>query len=200
MSQQINLRPVAGRQDASGLWLIAGLVVYLGVLGLFVALQSSRVSTLEAGLIGFQDEERMLQARIDRVARGGDAADQIAALDRELAALRSRLSTNETLLKKAEDGSLGLRGGHSRRLRVLASISEPGVWLSSIDIDGTGLDIGLTGNALGYRELMRYTAQANRVMQPLGVVFDSANMSGASPSGTVGSGVTPSPALTFTLK
>lgn len=196
MSQQINLRPAARRQDPTAAWVLAGLVGYIAMLSVVVIWQSSQVTTLEANLAQSQAEATTLLARIERASQGGAATGQIAALDQKLESLRARLSTNEALIQKSQEGAIGLRGGHSGRLRALASVNEPGVWLDSIEIDDTGQQISLSGNALGYREVVRYSAGANRAMQTFGVEFGSADMtSGAGTDGTAGSG-----ALKFTLK
>lgn len=195
MSQQINLRPAARRQDPKAAWVLVGLFGYVSVLVLVTLFQSSRVATLEANLAQSQAEAQNLLARIERATQGGAETGQIAALDQRLEALRARLATNEALIQKSKEGAIGLQGGHSGRLRALASVNEPGVWLESIDIDDTGQQISLAGNALGYREVVRYSAGANRAMQPFGVAFGSADMTSA--AGTAG---TSGPAaLTFTL-
>lgn len=196
MSQQINLRPPARRQDSTAGWALAGLVGYIVILSVVVIRQSSQVTTLEANLAQSQAEATTLLARIERASRGGAATGQIAVLDQKLESLRARLATNEALIQKLQEGTIGLRGGHSGRLRALASVNEPGVWLDSIEIDDTGQQVSLAGNALGYREVVRYSAGANRAMQAFGVEFGSADMmNGAGADGTADSG-----ALKFTLK
>lgn len=196
MSQQINLRPAARRQDPTAARVLVGLAGYIGILAVIVLLQSSRVTSLETNLSRSQAEAQALLARIERVTRGGAASSQIAALDQKLESLRARLATNEALIQKSQEGAIGLRGGHSSRLRALASVSEAGVWLESIEIDDTGQQISLSGNALGYREVVQYSARANRAMQSFGIEFGSADMSSGSATADPSGGAP----LKFTLK
>lgn len=197
MSQQINLRPAIARQRPLTLLSLLALLAYLGFLSIISNLQFAAANSAEAVTNQLRSEEQALIGRLQQIQRGDVSEEQVAALTLKRDELRKQLGTNEALVKALQDGALGLRVGHSKRLQALAAASETGVWLESIRFADSGREAELIGKSTGFAEVYRYSERVGRAMEPFGVLFGPASVaSSGEQSDSPGSG----PTFNFTLR
>lgn len=196
MSQQINLKSTEAKPVSQGVWFVLAIVAYAVALAAFGVFRSTQATEAETAVRALEAREQALQVELSAVEQSS-AAGKVTRLEAQIAERRNELQSLASLTTAIEAGTLGARTGPTRVLRSLANVSESGVWLQSIDIDPTGRGVKLAGNALGYESVVRYSERLNRSLQPLGIQFDSIDITSAAGATTVRGGA--SAPLTFTL-
>ena len=176
MSQQINLLRPKSNPAAAALWAGAAVVVAALAMvgyGQFVTAQTQdlrqRAAAGEARLAQVRTAVQMAQA-----ARQGQASP--AELAAELADLRARASLVQQLVQEVRGGTLGSPEGYSRHFDLLAGAARDDVWVTSISVARGGGEVLLTGRALTSDAVMQYVRRLNEAFKPLGVRFNSVEL------------------------
>lgn len=97
-----------------------------------------------------------------RVASGVPDAE---SRRKEIAELRSKVEANRELLVQFDKGEIGSQVGHSRAMGAIATASEKGLWLTSLDITKAGQRFVVSGNAYGSDSVLRFSRRLNDAMQ-----------------------------------
>lgn len=151
MSQQINLYNPAFAYKRE-LFSARSIGTALGVLALGMALLGGyaqwRVTLLqrEAAAAGAQLEQaqaRLAQASSEFAPRKPDPA-----LQARLAESRERLSSLQKVAAIVDKGGLGNTQGYAEYFRALARQGIDGLWLTAVNVEGAGAEIGVRGRAL----------------------------------------------------
>ena len=145
--QQINLyQPVAERAGSAFGSRAAGWLLLTVGLGMLVVwgIATWRVAHLERAVhrLREQQQQQAETLRALQAARASGMSPEQAAT--RVSALTAELAAHERVLARLRDGSLGLTGGFSGRLRALAQGALDGLWLDHIAVSGlTGaVDVG----------------------------------------------------------
>lgn len=102
-----------------------------------------------------------LQKKMGEHYAAGDIAAQIAALEPQTRVAKE-------LLARLKSGELGSLDGYGKQFTALASLSTPGVWLTSISMSNAGRALRVEGRALHKQQVLTYARQLNAVMTPFG--------------------------------
>ena len=176
MSQQINLLRRAHKPIGSALAAIAVLLVLL--LGLLAYASVLRTQTaalqqeVQAGERQLQQTKAALMALSARTTAPGNAA----SVDGEIEALKSRLALAQQWSELISNGSLGSPDGFSSHFRTLNSMSEPGLWLTNVQISDAGKRVNLGGRSLKGESVLRYAEKLNYAFSAQGVQFTAVEM------------------------
>jgi len=191
MSQQINLLATKS-SAATSAW--AGLAVLALVLASLLAAWGVRQGELRsaqeaeaASAQQLRQAKALLEARKQR--EGADLGAQIAAL-RPLADAAQKFL--------AQMGEMGNQKGYARYFSALTTVSEPGVWLSSVSVEKSGKSMRIRGHALRKESVMRYAQQLNALFADDGVQFTALELSPEAAGGQ-GEAKPLATAVTFTL-
>lgn len=172
MIQHINL--LSKRSRAQGLeWLtVSALVlVVLALLG-FAAVAEWRLYRLAQAEAETTAQVAQLKSVLEKKRR--DAGfDEIQALSRQTAALRSQMDAQREWSDLLQKGELGSRDGYSHMFDALARLHEEGVWLQGLDVSKGGQSVSISGKSLNTESIMRYIAQVNEAFKPMGLQFSS---------------------------
>lgn len=172
MTQHINL--LSKRTRAQGLeWLMISVLV-LAVLALLgsAALAEWRLHQLAQTEAETTAQVAQLKSALEKKRR--DAGfDEIQALSRQTAALRSQLEARRDWSDLVQKGELGSPAGYSRMLDALARLHEEGVWLQGLDVSKGGQSVSISGKSMATESVMRYIAQVNEAFKPMGLQFSS---------------------------
>lgn len=165
MTQHINLlvkKNSVSRQAARQI-LPPILLAFVVPLGLWLLnIDTEEVARKNEAQMRQQAEQNraLLNERLKRAGAGPDT---------ELEALKAKAESAKAMLAKLDE--LGSSIGHSRRFSALGSVSEPGVWLTAIEITRNGKALAIAGRALDQDSVMRYAEKLGNRFAPEGIVF-----------------------------
>jgi len=191
MSQQINLlatKTSAATSAWAGLAVLA--LVLVSLLGAWGVRQGDLRSAQEAEAASAQqlrNAKTVLDAKTQRKEKD---------LGAEIVALRPQADGAQKFL--AQMGELGNQKGYARYFAALTTVSEPGVWLSSVSVEKSGKTMRIRGHALRKESVMRYAQQLNALFADDGVQFTALELSPEVAGGQV-EAKPQSSAVTFTL-
>jgi len=160
MLQQVNLyQPVFRREDkifsSRTLLVIWGLVLLL--LGTVYIFQTLKLLSAERQATQVHGQYAALDQQLAKLQAQSDPTER-DALERQIDQLEQTRDNLLTLLDTLQGPELTGRQHFSQVLEGLAQIRLPGLWLTGIDIDGTG-NMRLSGRASDERLVPRYLAK-----------------------------------------
>ncbi len=169
MSQQINLLPrgpISPKLSARrALLTLSTFFLMLIAYGqwLHARANAAQQQTLDSGhaLQAQRAKLLALQKKMGEHHAAGDIAAQIAALEPQTRVAKE-------LLARLKSGELGSLDGYGKQFTALASLSTPGVWLTSISMSNAGRALRVEGRALHKQQVLTYARQLNAVMTPFG--------------------------------
>jgi hypothetical protein len=183
MSQQINLLSSERATARSAVVATAVFAISLCALAGYWAWTSVEAGRLrEAADLKERDvarNKKALQTLQEQVTTPG----QVSPVQAELAALKPKAEALAQLLDELKAGGVGSAEGASRQLLLLASVGEEGLWLTKISVTKAGKSVAIDGRALRSETVSRYAGKLNRVFAPMGVQFNSLEMTPQSPQG-----------------
>jgi hypothetical protein len=151
MSQQINLYNPAfehKRQLFSARSMAAALGVLALGMGLACGYAQTRVSSLQAEAKTVAAQLEQAQARMTQASSEFAPRKPDPALQARLAASRDRLAALQKVAGIVGKGGLGNTQGYAEYFRALARQGMEGLWLTAVNVEGAGADIGVRGRAL----------------------------------------------------
>lgn len=162
MLQQVNLyQPVFRREDkifsSRTLLVVWGLVLLL--LGTVYIFQTLKLLSAERQATQVHAQYAALDQQLARLRDQSDPAER-DALEQQFEQLEQTRDNLLTLLDTLQGSGLAGRQHFSRVLEGLARIRLPGLWLTGIDIDGTG-NMRLAGSTSNERLVPRYLTKLN---------------------------------------
>jgi hypothetical protein len=181
MSQQINLlprAPAAPAISAARSLLLLSLWM-LGITG-YGEWQKMQADQLHQIVLRTEQHLQRQQAIVHTLQRKlGEPPGNLAA---QIAALEPQTRVSKDLLARMKNGELGSIDGYGKQLVTLASIAQPGIWLTSISISNAGRSVLLEGRALKKEQVMRYVRQLNNAMKKFEMQFSEVDIVQISPS------------------
>jgi len=177
MTQQINLY-AREPEERRGPALTAGaLMVALALLLLaYWQLLDRQNDTLEAQVRQSQKqlatEQASLQSMKDVLATRTDPA-RLAA---ELAALKSRAGEAQEIVDRLRRGELGTLEGFGNHFLAIASIGEPGLWITGLKVHNAGRGVEVEGRSLQAETVLRYASEVNKHVAPFGAAVTALEM------------------------
>lgn len=186
MSQQLNL--LTRERRAFNPLLIALVVWGLVLFGL--------------AMLWTVDQVRLLNARDDEAAAAKqlrDARGVIQQREDARQALVSEIAATQPLANAARDlmtlaGNLGSTQGYADEFGILASVTEPDLWLTNVEIRDGGKAIKISGRALNNAAALNYGRNLNAAFAARGARFTTLEMAPV----TIGKRDGGGPALTST--
>lgn len=173
MTQQINLlRP---KDRSFGAAVGAGASIGLALIVFAVYYQSvwSETRRLRAVVEVKADALVKLRSDVDKLQADKKKQGDATALTAEIAAMRPQAVVFGALVKDVQGGGLGSAEGFARYYQTLGSISENGLWITSIDVSKGGTAVTLNGRALRNDAVMQYARRLNDAFTPHNVRFNS---------------------------
>jgi hypothetical protein len=172
--QQINLyRPIFRRQkqifssavmlQAIGIFTVALLTIY--VYGLW------QVRGLEAEAVQMEGRERAYAARLAGLDTSSGGARR-REVDDEIRRLSATLIQQQRLIEVLGDQPLGRTEGFSAHIAALARRHRPGLWLTSVTINGTSNAIELAGQSVAPELVPEYLLTLGEEQALAGQRFD----------------------------
>ncbi len=176
MSQQINLLQRTRKPIGSALWAIAVLLVLLLALLVYDKVLRQQSAELRQQILA--GERQLLQTKAALAAMGArsTANADSTGVSAEIDALKSRLALARQWGELISSGSLGSPAGYVQHFNTLASVPEPGLWLTSVQISDGGKLVNLGGRALQSEAVLRYAEKLNQAFGTQGVQFNSVEM------------------------
>jgi Tfp pilus assembly protein PilN len=174
LQQQINLyQPRLRRQElifsaATILQSVAVIAVALMTVYGFSLVQTARLESQAGELERLEQAKSVQLASVDTTS--GPA--RRAAIEAELAALNQRLAEQQKIVELLQDKPPGSTQGFSRYLSALARQRHPGVWLTSISVNGTQEALELRGQSFDAQRVPEYLAALTREAALNGQRFD----------------------------
>ena len=159
--QQINLLSKPDQRRGRAVLVIASIGAALAVLATISIVNDQKIKGLKAKQQETVEQIALAQAELKR-KRTALGLPDIEALQREIENVKSALAQNKEVLTLIQKGELGSRVGHSRLFTLLATVTEPGVWLTQIDVNKSTGPVSLSGNALDSEAVMRYSRKLNQ--------------------------------------
>ena len=173
MSQQINLLQPRGRSLGAAAWALAAVgVVIVALLVYHQSLMAETGRLRETANAGQQKIDNVKSA-IESQQKQRDARGSAASLAEEIAALRPRAEAVNQLLKELRGGSLGNSEGFSRYFDALGSVSEQGLWVTSVTVSNGGRAVSVSGRAMRNESVMQYARRLNDAFARYDVRFNS---------------------------
>jgi hypothetical protein len=177
MTHQINLYAREVEERRGPLLITAfGYLAFAALLLLYWHVLRTQTETLEARVKQtsrqLENERAAMKTMKDALAQRTDPA-RVAA---ELAALKSRAAEAQDLVDRVQKGELGTLDGFSGHLTALATIGEPGVWITGVRIQNAGRAIEVAGNSLRPEAVLRYATEVNKQITPLGASITALEM------------------------
>ena len=167
MTQHINLLGRGSRRRIPrSAWslclpLVAGLVLPLGLWGLRGFAVARTVQEQAQVQQQLQQARQQLAMAANRPgSRVAESVDSLRARARAAQLLRIRLA------------ELGSSAGYSRYFDALASLSEPQIWLTSIEIGRGDRSLNLHGQALDSSRVISYSKRVNARLTDFGLVLE----------------------------
>ena len=174
LNQQVNLFQPAFRRteqifsavtmlQSTGVIVIALLTIY--VFGLV------QVARLESKALELEGAERAKSVQLASVDTASGPARR-AEIEAELEALNRRLGEQQKLVDVLQEKPPGSVEGFSRYLSALARQRHPGVWLTSISVNGDHEALELHGRSFDAHRVPEYLAALTREADLNGQRFD----------------------------
>lgn len=175
LNQQINLYQPAFRRKkqifsaATMLQSVAVVAVALLTVHAFGMLLAAR---LEAQLAQLENLERAKSVQLASVDTSSGPARR-AEIEAELESLNRRLAEQQKLAEVLQEQPPGSSSGFSSYLSALARQRQPGVWLTSISVNGRFEAIELRGRSFDAQRVPDYLAALTRETALNGQRFDN---------------------------
>lgn len=173
MSQQINLLRPKDRTAGIAAWTLGGAGVLVVILAAYFQSVVGETNRLQDATKLKEQQLAQMKSTILAVqaerAKQGDAT----ALEAEIAAMRPRAEALAQLVKLVRDGNPGAPDGFARYLQTLGSLSEEGLWLTSVSVAKAGSIVTITGRSLRNESVMQYARRLNDAFVGHGVRFNS---------------------------
>jgi hypothetical protein len=176
MSQQINLLQRTRKPIGSALAAIALLFVLLLVLLGYDSVLRQQTTELRQQVLASERQLQQAKAALAALGARNSVNTAPASVKTELDALKSRLALARQWGELINSGSLGSPNGYAKHLNTLASVPEPGLWLTSVLISDGGKLVNLGGRALQSEAVLRYAEKLNQAFGTQGVQFNSVEM------------------------
>lgn len=189
---QAEFRPA--RQTLSGRLLLAGSAVYFCLFLLLAAWDAWGLFLDRQAVDEAQTQARKIETRLAELQGVTTAA--ATALAAEAAALEEKGRALQQLHRLLQTGELGSPEGYSGHFVALSQAAVPGIWLTRIEIEAGGRQMGLEGRALRGEQVSRFIAMLGR--QPALARMDFALLKLRPPEATEDAAQRPS-YLEFTL-
>jgi glucose/arabinose dehydrogenase len=164
MAQHINL--ISKRDQRKSKALVIILLIggtYAGLIG-FYLFNQQKIANLQAQnqttLTNIQSAKSELKSK--RAAAG---LPDLESLQQEINQAKALIEQNKGILALVEKGELGNRTGYSKVFTLLASVREPNLWITQIDVTKQTGPFSLAGNALSNESVMRYTRNLNQALK-----------------------------------
>lgn len=175
MSQQINLLPRRPAPPAisakRALLLLSLCLLGMASYGEWQKIQadslSQKVQKAEKNLQLQQALARTLQQKL------GEPQGNLAA---QIAALEPQTRVSKDILARLKNGELGSIDGYGEQLVALASITQPGIWLTSVTISDAGRNVVIEGRALKKNQMLLYASQLNQTMEKFEIQFSEVDI------------------------
>lgn len=189
MTQHINL--LTRHKSRKGLswlalWGAGALLIALAIVAVSAEFQLSKLRESEKRA---QQTVTDLKAALERKSKNSDH-DQSEAMARQMALLNGQINARREWADLLQKGELGNPAGYSQLLETLAVVHVEGVWLQGVDIAKGGQTLSISGKSLNGEAVMRYIAQVNEALKPMGVQFASVEiMQDAASEGAAKAGI-----------
>lgn len=170
MSQQINLLPRSPASPAISakrsllllsLWLLCMLA--------YGEWQKMQADQLQQMVLSTEQNLQRQQAVVQSLQRR--LGEPLGNLATQIAALEPQTRVSKDILQRLKNGELGSINGYSEQLEALATISHPGIWLTSIIISNAGRNVFIEGRALQKNKVLHYARQLNNALKRFDVQF-----------------------------
>ncbi len=142
-------------------------------------------------------QEMQAQVTVFAVQQGARQLDPL--LQQQLAAAESRLANRRAVLARVQNGGFGGQQGFAGIFRGLAEVSEPGVWLTAIDLRAEGQAMALHGRMLNEAQLPAYVARLSAHPRFSGRLFSALDVQRVSADKPAESAAALPPHVRFTL-
>ena len=176
MSQQINLLRRAHKPIGSALAAIAVLLVLLLGLLAYASVLRTQTAALQQEVQATERQLQQAKAALMALSARTTAPANAVSVDGEIEALKSRLALAQQWSELISNGSLGSPDGFSSHFRTLNSMSEPGLWLTNVQISDAGKRVNLGGRSLKGESVLRYAEKLNHAFSAQGVQFTAVEM------------------------
>jgi Tfp pilus assembly protein PilN len=168
MRQQINLLSKANTANRSVIYAAASIAfAVVGLLGVGLW-NRSQIQNAQAEQAALAALIQTAQAEL-KAARSLAGLPDPEAMNQRMVELKAKITQNSGLLAQIEKGELGTQAGHSPLLNMLATQTQPGVWLTGIESSGPNDLALLTGRAINAEAVMKYTQRLNRMLSNKGI-------------------------------
>lgn len=186
MSQQINLLPRSPASPAISakrsllllsLWLLCMLA--------YGEWQKMQADQLQQMVLSTEQNLQRQQAVVQSLQRR--LGEPLGNLATQIAALEPQTRVSKDIFQRLKNGELGSINGYGEQLEALATISHPGIWLTSIIISNAGRNVFIEGRALQKNKVLHYARQLNNALKRFDVQFsdiDIARVPSAQVQGT----------------
>ena len=160
MNRHINLLSKRDRSSEKSVLVWVVLAIFLVGLGATGVMQQMQYSTLAQEANKSQQLVAAAERELKEKRRAAGFQDP-EVLNKDIAALRSKINANRGLLAQVESGELGVRKGHTDLFRLFANHAEKGVWITGVDVTNAGNAVTLSGRALSSQAVMRLSRRLN---------------------------------------
>lgn len=177
-------------------WALAGLLL-LTVIG--AAYHGSQLRAQAAGAVRLRDEvaQQLKQVQAQLAIRSGEQAKSAAALAlrQQTDALQPQAQAAQALIDAVRNADGGRSAEFARPIVSMMGLSEPGLWLTNLNISAGGKRLELQGEARNGAAVLRFARRSNEALAPLNVRLDSLEMqptagAAAGTAGTAGTAPT----------
>jgi hypothetical protein len=195
----INLLQRSGPTHPVGLALAA--ILFVTVVGTGYYGWQLRSQTQSA--IGQRDavtqQLKAVQAGIAAMNGAQARSAEAIALRKELDVLQPQADLAKALVDAVQKADRGRTEEFSRALSAMAGVSEPGLWLTALNIGAGGKGLELQGEANNGAAVLRYARRANQTLQPLAMHLDSLELQPATGSAAAAGAAPGSGLVSFRL-
>lgn len=175
MAQQINFYRARFRKQQANLPSAAllkagsGAVALLLLFGLFTVW---RTSALRSELRDLEEQQATARTSLEEMGRRLSAQAGDPRVMDETSKLQALISSPQPVRELLTKDLFGSQEGYSGFFTALARQSEPGVWLTRVDIVGANKDIEIRGRAVAPDRVPRYLQRLSREKSMDGLEFD----------------------------
>jgi hypothetical protein len=164
VSQQINLyNPSLGPQRAlaSAQNVAVAAAIAIVVLGAAGSLAESQRGAHKAEATQAAEQLKMVQDRVQQLAQQAASAKPDPALQAEVERLTTLVDSRNTVLSVLEKGTNIAGSGYAEILRGLARQTVAGLWLTDINVAGSGGEMELKGRTTDRTLVAEYLGRLN---------------------------------------
>jgi hypothetical protein len=133
---------------------------------------------------------RDAKARIAAIQREQAQNAGVLQLRQEVEALKPRAQAARALTEAVHGAEGGRSEAFLQALGALASVKEPGLWLTALSVGEGGRRVEAQGEARNGAVVLRFARRANELLQPLSLRMDGLEMQPLSGAGTQGTDAT----------